>query len=189
MIIRAEGRMKTAAWMIAVGLVVDVILKPVFIDTLGWGVAGAAWATNISMVIYSVLGIWYYAGKRASFSSKFWSWTPDKAIIKETMSLGMPGFIMMVMIVVQNIVIFNVFAKYGTDGDITFFTAVNRFYILLNTPLWGLMRALQPVAGMNYGLVNTNVQFCLIAYFHLQDCASLFRFGFLSCSFRQMYYL
>ena len=61
-----------------------------FIDTLGWGVAGAAWATNISMVIYSVLGIWYYAGKRASFSSKFWSWTPDKAIIKETMSLGMP---------------------------------------------------------------------------------------------------
>lgn len=29
MIIRAEGRMKTAAWMIAVGLVVDVILKPV----------------------------------------------------------------------------------------------------------------------------------------------------------------
>ena len=67
------------------------------------------------------------------------------------MSLGMPGFIMMVMIVVQNIVIFNVFAKYGTDEDITFFTAVNRFYILLNTPLWGLMRALQPVAGMNYG--------------------------------------
>lgn len=27
---------------------------------------------------------------------------------------------MMVMIVVQNIVIFNVFAKYGTDEDITF---------------------------------------------------------------------
>lgn len=64
MIIRAEGRMKTAAWMIAVGLVVDVILKPVFIDTFGWGVAGAAWATNISMIIYSVLGVWYYAGKK-----------------------------------------------------------------------------------------------------------------------------
>ncbi len=42
-------------------------------------------------------------------------------------------------------------AKYGTAADITFFTAVNRFYILLNTPLWGLMRALQPVTGMNYG--------------------------------------
>ena len=58
---------------------------------------------------------------------------------------------MMVMIVIQNIVVFNALAKYGNSQDITFFTAVNRFYIVLNTPLWGLMRALQPVAGMNYG--------------------------------------
>lgn len=151
MIIRAEGRMKTAAWMIAIGLLVDVVLKPIFIDTLGWGVAGAAWATNVSMIIYSSLGVWYYATGRSSFQTKFWSLKMDKAIMKETFSLGMPGFIMMVMIVVQNIVVFNALAKYGDAMDITFFTAVNRFYILLNTPLWGLMRALQPVAGMNYG--------------------------------------
>lgn len=151
MMIRSEGRMKTAAWMIAVGLVVDVALKPVFIDTFGWGVAGAAWATNISMIIYTVLGVWYYSSGKASFKTKFWSLEKDKAIIKEAFSLGMPGFIMMIMIVIQNIVVFNVLARYGKDSDITFFTAVNRFYILLNTPLWGLMRALQPVSGMNYG--------------------------------------
>lgn len=151
MIIRAEGRMKTAAWMIAVGLLVDVALKPIFIDTFGWGVAGAAWATNISMIIYSLLGVWYYASGKSSFKTQFWSVKKDSAIMKETLSLGMPGFIMMVMIVVQNIVVFNALAKYGNSADITSFTAVNRFYILLNTPLWGLMRALQPVAGMNYG--------------------------------------
>lgn len=151
MIIRAEGRIKTAAWMIAVGLAVDVALKPLFIHTFGWGVAGAAWATNVSMIIYTFLGIWYYAGGKSSFRTKFWSLKKDPAIWKETFSLGMPGFIMMVMIVIQNIVVFNALAKYGKNMDITFFTAVNRFYILLNTPLWGLMRALQPVAGMNYG--------------------------------------
>ncbi|MCY4780046.1 MATE family efflux transporter [Sphingobacterium sp. UT-1RO-CII-1] len=151
MIIRAEGRMKTAAWMIALGLLVDVALKPIFIDTFSWGVAGAAWATNISMIIYTLVGAWYYATGRSSFKTKFWSLKIDKAIIKETLSLGMPGFIMMVMIVVQNIVVFNALSKYGNSLDITFFTAVNRFYILLNTPLWGLMRALQPVSGMNYG--------------------------------------
>lgn len=151
MIIRAEGRMKTAAWMIAVGLVVDLALKPLFIDTFGWGVAGAAWATNISMIIYTLLGIWYYAGGKSSFKTKFWSLKKEKEIMKETLSLGTPGFIMMIMIVIQNIVVFNALAEYGTAADITFFTAVNRFYILLNTPLWGLMRALQPVTGMNYG--------------------------------------
>lgn len=151
MLIRAEGRMKTAAWMIAVGLIVDVALKPLFIDSFGGGVSGAAWATNISMIIYTILGIWYYASGKSSFKTHFWSLQYDKAIIKEAISLGMPGFIMMVMIVIQNIVVFNVIAKYGKDTDITFFTAVNRFYILLNTPLWGLMRALQPVSGMNFG--------------------------------------
>ncbi|AZA83638.1 MATE family efflux transporter [Chryseobacterium lactis] len=151
MLIRAEGRMQTAAWMIAVGLIVDVALKPLFINTFGWGVSGAAWATNISMIIYMVLGVWYYASGKASFSTRFWSLKRDKIIIKEALSLGMPGFIMMVMIVIQNIVVFNVIAKYGKEVDVTFFTAVNRFYILLNTPLWGLMRALQPVSGMNFG--------------------------------------
>lgn len=151
MIVRSEGRMKTAAWMIAVGLVVDVVLKPIFISTFGWGVSGAAWATNISMLIYTILGIWYYSADKSSFKSKFWSVTKDNAIIREIFLLGMPGFIMMIMIVVQNIVVFNVLAKYGNPSDITLFTAVNRFYILLNTPLWGLMRSLQPVAGMNYG--------------------------------------
>lgn len=151
MIVRAEGRMRTAAWMIAVGLVVDVALKPVFIHTFGWGVSGAAWATNVSMIVYTLLGIWYYARGKSSFRTKFWSLKRDAAIMKEALSLGMPGFIMMVMIVIQNLVVFNALAKYGNDMDITFFTAVNRFYILLNTPLWGLMRALQPVTGMNYG--------------------------------------
>ncbi|WP_437918920.1 MATE family efflux transporter [Sphingobacterium sp. LRF_L2] len=151
MIIRSEGQMKTAAWMIALGLIVDIALKPLFIDTFGWGVSGAAWATNVSMIIYTALGIWYYASGKSSFKTKFWSLKKDMTVLKETISLGMPGFIMMVMIVVQNIVVFNSLAKYGTEIDITFFTAVNRFYILLNTPLWGLMRALQPVAGMNYG--------------------------------------
>lgn len=98
-----------------------------------------------------VLGIWYYASGKASFKAHFWSLQYDKTIIREALALGMPGFIMMVMIVVQNIVVFNVIAKYGKDTDVTFFTAVNRFYILLNTPLWGLMRALQPVSGMNFG--------------------------------------
>ncbi|KKO89870.1 multidrug transporter MatE [Sphingobacterium sp. Ag1] len=151
MIIRAEGRMKTAAWMIAIGLLVDVLLKPVFIQHFGWGVSGAAWATNISMIIYTFLGVWYYAGGKASFKTKFWSLSWDLSILKETLSLGMPGFVMMVMIVIQNIVVFNALANYGNNMDITFFTAINRLYILLNTPLWGLMRALQPVTGMNYG--------------------------------------
>ncbi|MBV8327317.1 MATE family efflux transporter [Chryseobacterium sp.] len=178
MLIRAEGRMKTAAWMIAAGLIADVALKPVLIDYFGWGVRGAAWATNISMMIYTALGIWYYASGKASFNTRFWSLKKDNKIIKEAFSLGMPGFIMMIMIVIQNIVVFNVIARYGQDKDITFFTAVNRFYIVLNTPLWGLMRALQPVSGMNFGAGKYERSISAYRLFSFTGLIILFPFWF-----------
>lgn len=154
MMIRAEGKMKTAALMIAIGLIIDIILKPIFISTFGWGVVGTAWATNVSMIVYTLLGIWYYHFSRSSFKTNIWTITKDSYITRLIIRLGMPALIMMVMVVIQNIVIFNALSKYGVDSDITFFTAVNRFYLLLCTPMFGLMRALQPVAGMNYGVQN-----------------------------------
>lgn len=83
---------------------------------------------------------------------------------------------MMIMIVIQNILVFNALAKYGTETDITFFTAVNRFYILLNTPLWGLMRALQPVTGMNYGARQYERSIKAYRLFSLVGLAVLFPF-------------
>ncbi|MTG99356.1 MULTISPECIES: MATE family efflux transporter [Myroides] len=154
MMIRAEGKMKTAAVMIAIGLVIDVLVKPLFISIFDWGIAGAAWATNLSMLVYTLLGIGYYQLNKSSFQTVVWSFKVDYAIFKEIISLGLPALIMMVMVVVQNIVVFNSLGRYGNASDITFFTAVNRFYLLLNTPMFGLMRALQPVAGMNYGVGN-----------------------------------
>jgi Na+-driven multidrug efflux pump len=53
--------------------------------------------------------------------------------------------------VVQSIIIFNAIASYGTEDDISFFTVLNRFFLFLLTPLFGLMRGLQPVVGINFG--------------------------------------
>jgi Na+-driven multidrug efflux pump len=59
--------------------------------------------------------------------------------------------ILSVMGVIQSIIIFNAIAAYGTEKDISFFTVLNRFFLFLLTPLFGLMRGLQPVVGINFG--------------------------------------
>ncbi|MCL8537946.1 MATE family efflux transporter [Chryseobacterium gallinarum] len=151
MLIRAEGKMKTAAAMITAGLVIDIILKPVFISGFGWGVAGAAWATNCGMLIYSLLGFYYYARGKSSFSTQWKSFSYDKVIGKRILKLGLPEMILSVMSVIQSIIIFNAIAAYGTEKDISFFTVLNRFFLFLLTPLFGLMRGLQPVVGINFG--------------------------------------
>ncbi|WP_370898463.1 MATE family efflux transporter [Chryseobacterium gossypii] len=151
MLIRAEGKMKTAAAMIAVGLVIDIILKPVLISGFGMGVSGAAWATNCGMMVYSLLGILYYARGKSSFKTNWRCVSFDVSTVKRILKLGFPEMVLSVMGVIQSMIVFNAIARYGTESDISFFTVLNRFFLFLLTPLFGLMRGLQPVVGINFG--------------------------------------
>lgn len=151
MIVRAEGKMKSAAIMMGIGLVVNIIANYIFIVAFDLGVEGAAWGTNIGMLVYTLIG-WIYFGKGyASFKSKVFSFYRDKDIIKSIINLGISSFIMSFMNLVQAVVVFNALSKYGTVADVAFYGSVYRVFTFLLTPIFGLMRALQPVAGINYG--------------------------------------
>ena len=151
MVIRGEGKMKQAAIMMIYGLALNIILNPIFIKILGWGVEGAAWATNFGMLLYCIVGYQYFSRGKASFEAKVSTVSYDKSIFNSILSMGMPGFIMALMGLVQAIVVFNALSNYGTDRDLAFFAAANRLMLFLMTPLFGLMRAMQPVTGINFG--------------------------------------
>lgn len=151
MIIRSEGRMKTAAALMAVGLVTNIVFNTIFVAFMGLGVQGAAWGTNIGMLSYFLTGVYYFSQGKASFKCSFFTLYYNKEIVKKIFSLGMPSLIMSVMSLVQGVVVFNSLSRYGTSYDIAFYGAVFRLMTLLLTPLFGLMRALQPVVGINYG--------------------------------------
>lgn len=150
-IVRAEGKMKTAAIMMAYGFILNIILTPFFIKYLGMGVDGAAWATNIGMLVYCIVGYYYFYKNKASFNANINSVSFDKEVFTTIVKLGFPGFIMSIMGLIQAIVVFNAIVNYGTDKDLAFFAAANRIILFLMTPLFGLMRALQPVLGVNFG--------------------------------------
>jgi len=151
MIVRAEGKMKTAAWMMGAGLVVNAIFNYIFIVLLDMGVEGAAWGTNIGMLVYTLLGWFYFGMGHASFKSKIFSLKGDKEITTSIIRLGMPSLMMSVMTLVQSVVVFNALARYGTTSDVAFYGVVYRIFQFLLTPIFGLMRALQPAIGINYG--------------------------------------
>lgn len=151
MIIRAEGRMKTAAWMMGVGLVVNAIFNYIFMVPLNMGVEGAAWGTNVGMFVYTLLGWLYFGRGKATFEAKLLSLRGDRKITTSVLRLGMSSLIMSIMSLVQGVVVFNALARYGTTADIAFYGVIYRVFQFLLTPIFGLMRALQPVIGINYG--------------------------------------
>jgi putative MATE family efflux protein len=151
MLIRSEGRMKTAAWMMGVGLAANAFCNYIFIVLMGMGVAGAAWGTNVGMFVYTLVGWLYFGTGKASFKTKTLSLKPDGKIAGEILRLGVPALIMSVMTLVQGVIVFNVLSRYGTNSDIAFYGVAFRLFSFLLTPCLGLMRAAQPVIGINYG--------------------------------------
>ena len=151
MIVRAEGKMKTAALMMGIGLVVNIISNYILMKIFNMGIAGAAWGTNIGMFVYALLFVIYCKRGGASFNANIFTVRADKEIIKEIVSLGMSSLIMSVMGIIQGVIILRALKTYGSDLDITFYGAVFRIFNFSLTPIYGLMRALQPVAGINYG--------------------------------------
>lgn len=73
-----------------VGLV-NVVLNQVFIFELGWGIAGAAWATNASMLLGLLFAMLVFlrADLRRSYRTHL-TWKPDAANLWREFKLGLP---------------------------------------------------------------------------------------------------
>ncbi|MEM7162645.1 MAG: MATE family efflux transporter [Bacteroidota bacterium] len=151
MVVRSEGKMWTAAIIMALGLIANLILTPLAIVFLDMGVEGAAWSSNIGMLIYCIVGYFYFQRGKASFPSRINAIAFDKEVFQSIIKLGFPGFIMSAMGLIQSVVVFNAVVNYGTEEDLSFFAAANRILLFMMTPLFGFMRALQPVEGINFG--------------------------------------
>lgn len=151
MIIRGEGKMKLAAVMMGSGLIVNIIANYVLIVLMGLGVEGAAIGTNIGMSVYTLTAFLYFGRGKSSFDARIFSISRDKEIIKSIMSMGIPSMIMTIMNLLQAIIVLNALSNYGTTADVAFYGITYRIFTFMLTPIFGLMRALQPVVGINFG--------------------------------------
>ena len=151
LLIRAEGKIKEAMLMAIFSTLLNMLLNPIFIYYLGLGIEGAAWATIVAMMVFSLLNIWYYATGRASYGVdlSYFGW--DKKIVHPLLSIGTSAMMLQMMFVVQQLVVYKMLEIYGTEWDIAFMGACYRILLLLLLPGFGFAVAMQPVAGINFG--------------------------------------
>lgn len=151
MIVRAEGKMRTAMLMMSTGLVVNIICNYFFVAVFGLGVKGIAWGTNIGMFIYT-MGFFVYAGlKKASFNTNYKKISFTKAVRSKILALGFPSSIMSFMTLIQGVVIIKVITSIGTDFDVALYGVAYRYLGFFIIPMAGFMRASQPFFGQCYG--------------------------------------
>lgn len=151
MLIRAEGKIKDAMTIGIISMVTNMILNPLFIGYFDMGIAGAAYATILSMIIFSILDVWYFSSKRASYPVDLTYFRLEKVFVKPILAVGVSAMMLQLMFVVQQIVVYKMIAVYGDDWDIAFMGACYRIMILILVPGFGFSSAMQPVAGINFG--------------------------------------
>lgn len=164
-LIRAEGKMKTAAVIMAIGLAVNGLSNYVLMVLLKQGIKGAALGTNIGMIVQALICMLYVihsplvqrdadsAGDRISVSllQRACAIRLDKDIVSTIIRMGLSSFIMQIMMVLQSMLVLNVIARYGSAHDIGFYGVVTRLFSFVIQPLAGLMIAMPPIIGINFG--------------------------------------
>ena len=149
--INAQGFPKIGMLTIILGAVLNVILDPIFIFVLELGVRGAAIATVISQVVSCLWVLRFLTGKEALLRLKPSRMLPEGRLLKEIVSLGIPGFIMAGTNCLVQATCNATLKLHGGDSYIGVMTVINSVREIFSLPVAGLTHGSQPVLSFNYG--------------------------------------
>ena len=145
----AQGDTKTPMIIQVSALVLNIILDPIFIYVLGYGVAGAAIATVISFTFSMVFAI-VMIKRRSYLDIKLKSFDFGWGIIKNILKVGVPAAIMMLLMSVYAMFINRLMATFGTNY-VAAFGLDWRLNSLATMPAVALSIGTMTLAGMFYG--------------------------------------
>ena len=93
-LIRASGYPTKSMWIMAGGAVLNIFLDAIFISVLGLGIAGAAWATTLSMASTAVVAVLHFVSPKSFIRFKRHAWAPKLYIFRNVLLIGMSPFLM-----------------------------------------------------------------------------------------------
>lgn len=158
-LIRAEGNPRYAMLSMLAGCITNIILDAWFVMGLGWGVAGAAWATVIGQALNCAIAL-QYIPKFRDIRFKFENMRPRSDILGGFLPLGISSFFTQSAMAVVQICMNNMLVKcgqasiYGADIPMAAFGIVMKVNSIIVGIMVGLGIGSQPIVGYNYGARN-----------------------------------
>ena len=151
--INAQGYSLIGMCSVAVGAGANLLLDPLFIFGLGFGVRGAAIATVLSQCL-SAIFVFYFLTKKSELKVRLLKKNEIAACMgyaKNIISLGMAGFIMQMSNSLVTSCGNNVLSVTGGDIYISVMTIVSSVRQLVETPIHAMSEGSSPILSYNYG--------------------------------------
>lgn len=149
-LLRSEGAAKVSMYGMFIGTGINIVLDPIFILVLGYGVIGAAIATLIGQAIALLYYFNFYLRKRSMISIHWKYLTFKKEIFSEIFRVGVPASVHQLTISISQ-TMGNYMAATYNDLIVAAFGIDNRIFSMCIMTLIGLCEGTQPLIGYSYG--------------------------------------
>ncbi len=151
-ILRGEGDATRAMYAMALGAGLNIVLDPLFIYTLGLGIAGAAWATVLSLGITSMIMLnWLLIKKDTYVSITFSDFKYDKNIVKDIFGVGIPSSAMQLSMSITMLILTVIIVMVGSTDGVAVYSTGWRVASMAVLPTIGIATAVVPVSGAAFG--------------------------------------
>lgn len=150
-IMRSSGYPVKAMVSVLLTVVCNVILAPIFLFVLHWGIRGAAFATVISQTIGMIWVLAHFCSRKSQVHFERGQFHLKKNIIKDIFSIGLSPFSIHVCSCLVAILMNQQLARFGGDMSIAAFGIINSVLALITMIILGLAQGMQPIVGYNYG--------------------------------------
>lgn len=154
-ILRGEGDMKRAMYAMIVSVILNTVLDPIFIYTLGLGSAGASLATIVSSLGSAVVILYWILIKKDTYVQvTFRNFKFDSKIAKDILKVGIPASMDMFMMSIAVSLYLIFISTIGGEFGIAAFTSGQRLYLFAIMPLTAIGSAVAAVSGSAFGARN-----------------------------------
>lgn len=151
-LLQATGRSLYSTIGQVTGAVINMILDPVLIYGFNLGVQGAAYATVIGQILSALLLAVFHMRLNKEFDHGLAYTKPNKRIIKEIYSIGLPAIIAQALMSFMVYAI-NLILKFDPSAQTAYglFYKVQQFVLFM---AFGLRDAITPIIAFSYGMQN-----------------------------------
>jgi putative MATE family efflux protein len=150
-LMRASGNPKRSMYATIYSVIINIILAPIFIFGLKWGIRGAALATVIAQTSMMLWQVSYFRNKENYIHYQKGTFRLRRKIVIDSMSIGLAPFLMNVAGCIIVILINQGLLKHGGDLAVGAYGIINRIAALFVMVVFGLNQGMQPIAGYNFG--------------------------------------
>ena len=163
--LRFQGSASIAMVGMVSGAVLNIILDPIIVLVLKWGVWGCALGTMVCQMISFFILYFYGTTRKENIPMNFKHFSPSVFRYVEMFKGGIPAMLRQSLMSVASIIVNHSAAVYG-DAAIAAISIVNRISMFATSTMLGFGQGFQPVCGFNYGAklysrVRKSFWFCI----------------------------